>query len=293
MKKKKKQRTPFMDFLYRYGLITLGSLIFATAISLFLDPNNLAPGGVTGLAIIVNHFVDLSTGTISLMINIPILAVGVWKFGIRFFISTIVATCMGAVFVDLLAPIGAVTDDRILCAVIGGALIGISLGLIFKAGATTGGTDVVAKLLKLKFPHVETGNLFIMVDSMVVAMSAIAFKDIEVALYAGICVFVTGKMFDLVCYGAAGAKLLFVISDKEEEIAKRFMTDLDSGVTYVHGIGAYTDSNKKIIMCALKKQLLPKAEDIVKEVDLNAFMIITSANEIVGEGYRSPLEERV
>lgn len=286
-------KSPILRFFYKYGMITAGSILFAIAISLFIDPNNLAPGGVTGIAIIVNHYINLSTGTVTFLVNIPLLLIGVWKFGIKFFISTIVATCMGSVFIDVLAPIGALTDDRILCAVAGGALIGISLGLIFKAGATTGGTDIVARLLKLKLPHVETGKLFILVDTLIVVASAVAFRDIEVAMYAGICVFVTGKMFDVVLYGAAGAKLVFVISDKEEEIAKRFMNELDSGVTYVHGIGAYTDSNKRIIMCALKKQLLPKAEDIVKEIDLNAFIIITSANEIVGEGYRSPLEERV
>lgn len=293
MSRRKRKKSTALELALRYGMITVGSIMFAVAISLFLDPNNLAPGGVTGIAIIVNHYVNLSTGTIALLINIPIMLAGVWKFGIKFFISTIIATCMGSLFIDLFAPIGALTDDRLLCAVIGGALIGISLGLIFKAGATTGGTDVIARLLKLKFPHVETGTLFIMVDSMIVAASAIAFRDLEIAMYAGICVFITGKVFDVVLYGAAGAKLIFVISDKEEEIAKRFMTDLDSGVTYVHGIGAYTDSKKRIIMCALKKQLLPKAEDIVKDIDLNAFIIITSANEIVGEGYRSPLDERV
>ena len=293
IKRRKKKVSPVVDFIRRYSLISIGAIMFSIAISLLLDPNHIAPGGVTGVAIIVNHYINLSTGTIALIINIPIMLLGVWKFGIKFLVSTIAATCLSSVFIDLLAPIGAVSDDRILCAVAGGALIGVSLGLIFKAGATTGGTDVVARLLKLKLPHIETGNLFIIVDSLIVAASAIAFRDIEAAMCAGICVFITGKVFDVVMYGASGAKLVFIISDKEQEIAKRIMTELDSGVTYVNGIGAYTDANKRIIMCALKKQLLPKAEDIVKEIDLNAFIIITSANEIVGEGYRSPLDERV
>ncbi len=286
-------KSPVLRFVYQYGMITVGALIYAVAISLFLDPNKLAPGGVSGLAIIINHYTSFSTGMTALVINIPLMILGIWKFGLKFFISTIVATTLGSVFIDVLAPIGAVADDKILCAVIGGALIGISLGFIFKAGATTGGTDIVARLLKLKFPHVETGSLFMAVDSLVVAASAIAFRDIEVALYAAICVFITGKMFDLVLYGAQEAKLLIIISDKEEEIASRLLNDIDTGMTYLHGVGGYSEKNKKVIMCAIKKQMLPKVEDMIKEVDLNAFIIVTSANEIVGQGYRSPLEERI
>lgn len=286
-------KSPILRVIYQYSLITIGAFIYATAISLFLDPNKLAPGGVSGLAIIVNHYTSFSTGMMTLIINIPLMILGIWKFGLKFFVSTIVATTLGSIFIDLLAPIGAVADDRILCAVVGGALIGISLGFIFKAGATTGGTDIVARLLKLKFPHIETGSLFMAIDSVVVAASAIAFRDVEVALYAAICVFLTGKVFDLVLYGTQEAKLLIIISDKEEEIAERLLNDIDTGMTYLHGVGGYSEKHKRVIMCAMKKQMLPKAEDMIKEIDLNAFIIVTSANEIVGQGYRSPLEERI
>ncbi len=284
---------PILRFVYQYALITIGAFIYAVAISLFLDPNKLAPGGVSGLAIIINHYTSFSTGMMTLIINIPLMILGIWKFGLKFFVSTIVATTLGSIFIDVLAPIGAIADDRILCAIVGGALIGISLGFIFKAGATTGGTDIVARLLKLRFPHVETGSLFMTIDSVVVAASAIAFKDVEVALYAAICVFLTGKVFDLVLYGTQEAKLLIIISDKENEIAERLLNDIDTGMTYLHGVGGYSEKNKKVIMCAIKKQMLPKVEDMIKEIDLNAFIIVTSANEIVGQGYRSPLEERI
>lgn len=286
-------KSPILRFVYQYALITIGAFIYAVAISLFLDPNKLAPGGVSGLAIIINHYTSFSTGMMTLIINIPLMILGIWKFGLKFFVSTIVATTLGSIFIDVLAPIGAIADDRILCAVVGGALIGISLGFIFKAGATTGGTDIVARLIKLRFPHVETGSLFMAIDSVVVAASAIAFKDVEVALYAAICVFLTGKVFDLVLYGTQEAKLLIIISDKENEIAERLLNDIDTGMTYLHGVGGYSEKNKKVIMCAIKKQMLPKVEDMIKEIDLNAFIIVTSANEIVGQGYRSPLEERI
>lgn len=289
----RKIKNPIIRLVCEYLVIAVASVFYAVAISLFLDPNKLAPGGVTGIAIIVNHFLDMPTGTLVLIMNIPIMLLGIWKFGIKFFISTIVATVLGSVFIDVVAKFPVATNDLFLSALIGGILMGLSIGLIFKVGASTGGTDIIARLLKLKFPHIETGKLFICVDIMIVTASAIAFRDIELAAYAGICVFVGGKALDFVLYGGEGARLIFVISEKEEEIAERFMTDLDSGVTYVNGIGAYTSADKRIIMCAMTKQMLPKAQDIVKAIDVNAFIIVTSANEIVGEGYKSPYENRM
>lgn len=289
----RKIKNPAVRLICEYMVIAVASVFFAIAVSLFLDPNKLAPGGVTGIAIIINHFLDMPTGTLVLIMNIPIMILGIWKFGVKFFISTIVATVMGSVFIDIVAKFPVATNDMFLSALIGGILMGLSIGLIFKVGASTGGTDIIARLLKIRFPHVETGKLIILVDIMIVLASAIAFRDIELAAYAGICVFVSGKALDFVLYGGEGARLIFVISDKEEEIAQKFMTDLDSGVTYVNGIGAYTSADKKIIMCAMTKQMLPKAQDIVRDIDINAFIIVTSANEIVGEGYKSPYENRM
>ena len=289
----RKIKNPVVRLICEYMVIAVASVFFAIAVSLFLDPNKLAPGGVTGIAIIINHFLDMPTGTLVLIMNIPIMILGIWKFGVKFFISTIVATVMGSVFIDIVAKFPVATNDMFLSALIGGILMGLSIGLIFKVGASTGGTDIIARLLKIRFPHVETGKLFILVDIMIVLASAIAFRDIELAAYAGICVFVSGKALDFVLYGGEGARLIFVISDKEEEIAQKFMTDLDSGVTYVNGIGAYTSADKKIIMCTMTKQMLPKAQDIVRDIDINAFIIVTSANEIVGEGYKSPYENRM
>lgn len=289
----RKIKNPVVRLICEYMVIAVASVFFAIAVSLFLDPNKLAPGGVTGIAIIINHFLDMPTGTLVLIMNIPIMILGIWKFGVKFFISTIVATVMGSVFIDIVAKFPVATNDMFLSALMGGILMGLSIGLIFKVGASTGGTDIIARLLKIRFPHVETGKLFILVDIMIVLASAIAFRDIELAAYAGICVFVSGKALDFVLYGGEGARLIFVISDKEEEIAQKFMTDLDSGVTYVNGIGAYTSADKKIIMCAMTKQMLPKAQDIVRDIDINAFIIVTSANEIVGEGYKSPYENRM
>lgn len=289
----RKIKNPILKIICEYFVIAFASVFYAIGISLFLDPNKLAPGGITGIAIIINRFIDMPTGVLVLIMNVPIMIIGIWKFGLKFFISTIVATILGSVFIDVAAKFPVATNDLLLCSLIGGIFMGASIGLIFKVGASTGGTDIIARLLKLRLPHVETGKLFIIVDIIIVLASAIAFRDIELAAYAGICVFVSGKALDFVLYGGEGARLIFVISEKEEEIAERFMTDLDSGVTYVNGIGAYTSADKRIIMCAMTKQMLPKAQDIVKAIDVNAFIIVTSANEIVGEGYKSPYENRM
>lgn len=276
-----------------YVIITLASGIYAVAVSLFLDPNSLAPGGVTGISIILNRLTGLETGTWVLLINIPIIAVGTWKFGWRFILSTMYCTALTSFLINLFASIGALTADPFLAALVGGSLMAVGLGLVFKSGATTGGTDIIIKLLRLRFPHLKTGSLFLMTDAMIVAVSAFVFQNVDVALYAGLVVVINSMLLDVVLYGRDGAKLLFIISDSYEAITKRLLEDLDIGVTYLSGSGAYSGKEKNVIMCVVKKQLSPKAEEIVREEDPLAFMIITSATEIFGEGYKSIYSEKL
>ncbi len=276
-----------------YVVITFASLLYSVSVSFFLDPNSLAPGGVTGIAIILNRLTGLATGTWLLIINIPILAIGTWKFGLRFILSTMYCTAMTSLFVNLLAPIGAVTTDPFLAALVGGSLMAVGLGLVFKAGATTGGTDIIIKLLRLKFPHLKTGSLFLVTDAVIVTLSAFVFKDIDVALYAGVVVVINSVLLDVVLYGRDGAKLMFIISDKYEAITKRLLEDLDIGATHISGSGAYSGKSKNVIMCVIKKQLSPKAEEIVREEDPASFLIVTGATEIFGEGYKSIFSERL
>lgn len=276
-----------------YLIITVASAIYAVAVSCFLDPNSLAPGGVTGIAIILNRLTGVETGTWVFMINIPIIALGMWKFGWRFILSTMYCTVLTSFFINLLAPFGALTADPFLAALVGGALMAVGLGLVFKAGATTGGTDVIVKLLRLRFPHLKTGSLFLITDAIIVAVSAFVFRNVDVALYAGLVVIVNSVLLDVVLYGRDGAKLIFIISDKHEQITKRILEELDVGVTYITGCGAYSGKAKKVIMCVMKKQLSPRAEVIVREEDPLAFMIVSSATEIFGEGYKSIYSEKI
>lgn len=286
---KKTWKRRVMDYIQ----ITLASLLYSVAVSLFLDPNALAPGGVTGIAIILNRLTDLETGTLVLFINIPIIAVGTWKFGWRFILSTMYCTVLTSGFINLLAPFGAATTDPFLAALAGGALMAVGIGLVFKAGATTGGTDIIIKLLRLKFPYLKTGRLFLLTDALIVTASALVFRNLDVALYAGLVVFINSVLLDVVLYGRDGAKLIFIISDRHEAITKRLLEELDIGVTYISGSGAYSGKEKKVIMCVMKKQISPQAETIVREEDPGAFIIVTSATEIFGEGYKSIYSEKL
>lgn len=279
--------------IYAYFMITVAAFIYGIAISLFLDPNDLAPGGVTGIAILINRLIPLETGTLILLINIPILFFGLWKFGIRFIISTVYCTVMTSVFTNLFAVFEPISREPLLAGLVGGGLTALALGLVFKAGSTTGGTDVIVKYLRRKMPHLRTGIIFMVMDIAIISCSVIVFGDFDKAVYAGISAIVTSYGLDFVLYGRDGAKLLYIISDHSETITQRILKELDIGVTFVQGYGAYSGKEKRVILCAIRKQLAPKAEQIVREEDSDAFMIVTSANEIYGEGYKSYFTEKL
>ncbi len=277
-----------------YVLMTLACFCYAVGISLFVEPNNIASGGVTGIAIILNKAIGGSTGIWFFVINIPILLIGMWKFGFKFLMSTVYCTTIISVFTDLLSRYGSpLTSDVLVATIAGGMLTAIGMGGVFKAGATTGGMDIVVKLCKLKFPYMKTGSLFLIMDFLVVLASAVVFQDIDRAFYSAMEVFVTSTLLDMVLYGRDGAKLIYIISDKSEKIAARLLDELNIGVTYMEGQGAYSGREKKVIMCVTKKQMAPRAEEIVKEEDPNTFMIVSSASEIYGEGYKSYFSEKL
>ncbi len=293
VQKRGKHKKSGIQIMRDYLIITVASVIYAVAISLFLDPNSLAPGGVTGIAIILNRIIGMETGTLILVLNIPVLLLGAWKFGGGFILSTLYCTVLSSALTNLMASWGAITTDPLLATLAGASLMAVAMGWIFKAGATTGGMDIVVKVLRLKFPHLKTGSLYLLIDATVVTVSAFVFKNIDRALYAGVVVFLASFLLDLVLYGRDGAKLIYIISDHSEAITKRILEELDIGVTHVRGVGAYSGKDKNVIMCVIKKHLAPKAEEIVKEEDPMAFMIVTSAMEIYGEGYKSYFSEKL
>lgn len=287
-----KNRNAKLQLLKNGLMLVAGGLIYAAAIALFLDPNQLAPGGVTGIAIIVNFLTDLPTGMVVLCINIPLMLLGLWKLGYKVMLSTVFTTVFSSFAIDIIGQWGALTVDPLLAAAAGGALLGAGMGIVFHAGGTTGGTDVIVRVIKLRYPYVKTGKLFLLTDSIIVALSAIIFHNIDRALYATIAMIVFTVVFDTVLYGSDGAKLLYIITEADRPIAARLM-ELDVGVTYLEGIGAYTDKPKKVILCAMRKQIFPQARQIVREEDPGAFMIVTSATEIFGEGFKDHHQQQL
>ena len=270
----------------QYAGILAASALYAAAIALFLDPNHLAPGGVSGIAIIINQLTQIPTGTLILIMNVPLMALGMWKLGFKFLLSTLVAVISSSIFTNLLAPYGPLTTDPLLAACAGGALLAVGRGILFKLGAPSGGTDILIRVIKLQYKHLKTGSLFLAPDCCVIAASALVFGDIDLALYAAIATIVSSFCLDLVLYGRDEAKLVYLITDHEQAIAHRLLQELESGVTYLQGQGAYTRDNKKVILCAMQKRLLPKVQEIAMEEDPCAFLIVTSASEIFGEGFK-------
>ena len=270
----------------QYAGILAASALYAAAIALFLDPNHLAPGGVSGIAIIINQLTQIPTGTLILIMNVPLMALGMWKLGFRFLLSTLVAVISSSIFTNLLAPYGPLTTDPLLAACAGGALLAVGMGLLFKLGATSGGTDILIRVIKLKYKHLKTGSLFLITDCCVIAASALVFRNVDLALYAAIATILSSFCLDLVLYGRDEAKLVYLITDHEKAIANRLLEELEIGVTYLQGQGAYTRDNKKVILCAMQKRLLPRVQEIAMEEDPCAFLIVTSASEIFGEGFK-------
>lgn len=272
-------------------LLTAAAVIYAAGVSLFLDPNHLAPGGVVGISIILNHFISISTGTLYLLINIPILIVGFICFGKKFMIKTAYVVVLSSLLTNLFSGFGPITTEMLLAAVAGSILNGTGIGLAFLCGASTGGMDIVIKILRRKFPYIKTNTLFLLLDFVVVTASGIVFGDFNLAMYTLIAVFVVSRVMDYVLYGQDEARMMYIISNEHQAVAKRLLEELNVGVTYLKGMGGYSRTEKTVIFCVVRKRQAPFVSEIVKSEDKAAFLIILSASEIYGEGYKNLIGE--
>ena len=274
-------------------LIAAASIVYAAGVSLFLDPNNLAPGGVTGVSVILNRLSGIETGTLYFLLNVPIVLLGIWKFGWRFIIKTAYAIFMTSAFTNLLSSYDALTDDPLLAALAGGVLMACGVGMIFKTGATTGGMDIIIKIIRQKYRLLKTGFLFQCTDIIIVGISGLVFRDLNIALYALLAVLICGRTLDYVLYGNDEARMIYIITGRPEAIGRKLLQDVEVGVTYFQGKGGWTGEEKQVIFCIVRKQLSPQVEEITKQEDPSAFMIITSASEIYGEGYKDFFADRL
>ncbi|MVB12976.1 putative 5xTM membrane BCR, YitT family [Caprobacter fermentans] len=274
-----------LDFLY----YAAASILCAVSVRMFTAPNHIAPGGVTGLSTVINYLSGLPIGMMSLLLNIPIFIWAVLQIGYKLVGKTMIATVFVASAIDILSVlIPPYSGNPMLAAIFGGLLDGTGLSLVFMRGATTGGTDLIARLLNRRVRFVSMGKLMLCVDFVIVVISAIAYRSIESALYALIAIFVSSRMIDTILYGTdvGTGKVIFIISEKSERIAQEILTDVERGVTYLDSKGAYTGRKGEVLLCAARRYEVVKIKDIVRTIDRNAFLIVGDAGEITGEGFR-------
>jgi len=269
------------------GIIALGCAITALGISVFLVPNKIAAGGVTGLATVIYHWTGWPVGLVSLGLNVPLFLVGFRLIGTGFGLRTLAATLLLSVFIDLFAVLPSITDDLLLAGLAGGVLMGIGLGLVFRQDATTGGTDLAARIIHGGIPFISIAQVLMIIDVLVVLTAAISFKSYELALYAVVTLVISTKVIDSVTVGINFAKAAHIISERSDDVAERILEELDRGVTGLEGRGLYTSRHKEVLVCVLTARQVPRLKRIVKDVDPSAFVYLTDAREVFGEGFQA------
>lgn len=282
-------------WFFSNSLIIIGSFILATGFVLFITPYKIIPGGVYGISIVLHYLFGTPVGMMALAFDIPLTIIGIKILGPRFGYKTVLGFSLTAVFTDTITyfwgfkPL--VEGDALLSSIFGGVLLGIGLGLIFRAKATSGGSDIVAMVIA-KYTRLPLGMLMIYVDSVIVLFGLIVFRDWKIPLYSWIVIFITGKIIDVVLEGVSYDKSLFIISDKHEEIREKIINNLNRGGTYIDGKGMYNMADKKIIFTVVSRRELYLLEEYIHQIDPKAFLTVLDATEILGEGFKS-LKEKV
>lgn len=271
------------DTVKEYLLIVLGCLLTALSFNFFFIPNEIAPGGLSGIATVIFHLFGFPVGVTTLVLNVPLFLVGIRQLGGNFGFRTLLATVLLSVFIDLV-QVPVLTTDSLLASIYGGFLMGAGLGMIFRMNATTGGTDLFAKLIHKYFPAITVAWVLFAVDFIVVVMAAI-FLGPSQGLYAIVSLAVSAKVIDLVQEGLNAAKAVFVISDHSLEISQRIMKEMDRGVTLLSGTGAYTGNAKNVILCVVSRMQITQLKTLIHEIDPHAFAMVTDVKEVMGEGF--------
>ena len=275
--------------LISYFWITVGSLVYALGFDWCYAPNAIGFGGITGLAQIINAVLPWAPiGTVVIVLNIPLFFLGWRLLGGHLLLSSLYAMFISSVFVDVIAALVPFQPmDPMLAAIFGGILVGLSLGIILLQGATTGGTDLLARLLKLRFAWLPMGKLLMVVDLAVIVAVAAAFRNLSSALYGVVSLYIFTAVMDMVLYGLDSAKVAYIISSKPDEISKVILDELDRGITILHGEGGWSGDPKKVLLCAFKQKQIVPLRRMVKEIDPEAFLIVCDAHEVLGDGFRS------
>ena len=294
----KKKLTPkaVKTFIIDYAIILLGCFIYAVSVALFSSPNDIAPGGVMGISILINHLLPmLPVGMLSLVLNIPLFIWGGIEIGWKYLSRSLSATVISSLMIDafelkfIAEIVKPYTGNQMLVCIFGGILCGAGMSLIFNRGGSTGGTDIVSRIMHKKKPHVSLGKFMLICDAFVVAASVVVYGNIENALYAIVFIFVSSKIVDIIVYGFArnNGKLLFIVTAHYDEVTELILRDIDRGVTLLNAQGGYNKDEKKVILCAVRPNQVHQTTVLVHSVDPNAFVIVTTAGTISGEGFES------
>ena len=263
-----------------------GSALFSAGFALFLEPNAMNSGGISGLAMVIVELLGVgSVGGLTILFNLPLFLLGGMKIGKRFFLGSTLGTLVSSVLIDLIASFPAPEVEPLIAALYGGVVCGLGLGIVFVSGTSTGGADILVRLLKLKWRNVPIGQISMCFDAVVVVLTGLVFRDIQSALYSGVTVFLTGKVIDAVVYRFDYSKVVLIISPEYEAIAQAIGDKLYRGATFLHGEGSYSHKNTKVVLAAVKRQQLTELKEMVMELDPNAFVIVQEAHQVLGDGF--------
>ena len=264
----------------------LGSALFSAGFALFLQPNEMNSGGISGLAMVIVELLGVgSVGGLTILFNLPLFLLGGMKIGRRFFLGSALGTVVSSVLIDLIAAFPTPEVEPLIGALYGGVVCGLGLGIVFVSGTSTGGSDILVRLLKLHWRNVPIGQISMCFDAVVVVLTGLVFRDVRNALYTGVTVFIIGKVIDAVVYRFDYSKVVLIISPEYEAIAQAIGERLDRGATFLHGEGSYSHRETKVVLAAVKKQQLTELKELVMALDPSAFVIVQEAHQVLGDGF--------
>jgi uncharacterized membrane-anchored protein YitT (DUF2179 family) len=275
-----------METMVWFAKIIAGCALFGAGFSLFLGPNDLNAGGISGLAMMLVHLTKFGTvGTVTLLMNLPLFVIGGIKVGKKFFVGSLIGLAASSLLLDAFALMPHPATEPLLAALYGGLLCGLGLGLVFSSGASTGGSDIVVRLLKMKYENVPIGTISILFDAVVMVLTGLVFWDISKALYSGVTIFLTGQVIDAVVYRFDYSKVALIITKEHQQIARVIGEKLDRGATFLHGEGSYSGMEMKVVLTVVKKQQVAELKRLVMEIDPSAFVVVQEAHQVLGEGF--------
>lgn len=274
------------DFISDFFRIAIGTIIMAAGLELFLLPNQLSTGGFSGIAIIIYYILKVPVGTTILLLNIPLFIIAYFKVGKEFFAKAVIGTIFLSIFLNAFEKINPITEDRFLAFLYGSVIVGIGTAMVLKVNGSTGGTDLLANIIRSFKPHLKTGSLIVALDTIIIIANTFFFKDIEVGLYSALAIYILGKVLDIFFEGINFTKMLIIISPKWEEISKKINEELRRGTTALYGEGMYTKEEKKLLLCIMSRSEIVEARKLIEKIDPTAFVIISNAREVYGKGFK-------